>query len=309
VRIAIYGAGGLGGYYGARLAEAGHEVGFIARGAQLAAMRERGLQILSPLGDYHLAQPLASDQPADIGPVDLVLLAVKTWQVPQVAIDMQPLIGSDTAVVPFLNGVEAADQCVEVLGSEPVLGGLSRVFSQIESPGVIRHMNPHATIELGELSGQPSERSQALAQMFSDTGIDATVSDDIRTALWQKLMLVASWSGIATASRTPLGPLLAEPGSRALIEQSMDECFAVGRARGYQLPDSLKQTMWQFYEGLPADTSASMMRDILDGKPSELAAWIGAIVRFGQQTGVPTPVASVVYQLLLPMEQRARADA
>ncbi len=307
MRIAIYGAGGLGGYYGARLAQAGHEVGFVARGAQLAAMRERGLRILSPLGDLHLAQPLVSDQPADIGPVALVLLAVKTWQVPKVAADMHPLMTPDTAVVPFLNGVEAADQCVEVLGPTPVLGGLSRIFSQIESPGVIRHMNPHATIELGELSGQPSDRARSLVQLFADAGIDAVMSADIRTALWQKLMLVASWSGIATASRTPLGPLLAEPGSRALIEQSMNECFAVGRARGYELPDALKQSMWTFYEGLPADTSASMMRDILAGKPSELAAWIGAIVRFGEQTGVPTPVASVVYQLLWPMEQRARA--
>ena len=307
MRIAIYGAGGLGGYYGARLAEAGHQVGFIARGAQLAAMRENGLRVLSPLGDIHLAQPTASADPADIGPVELILLAVKTWQVPSVARQMRPMITDETLVVPFLNGVEAADECVDVLGEGPVLGGLSRIFSQIESPGVIRHMNPHAAIEIGELCSGQSDRVQALVQLLRDAGIDATQCDDIRTALWKKLMLVASWSGIATAARTPLGPLLAEPGSRALISQSMEECFAVGRARGYTLPDALKQTMWQFYEGLPGDTSASMMRDILEDRPSELEAWIGAIVRFGAQAGVPTPVASVVYQLLQPMERRARA--
>lgn len=307
MRFAIYGAGGLGGYYGARLASAGHAVGFIARGEQLEAMRRAGLQVFSPLGDIHLAKPLVSDQPADIGEVDVVLLSVKTWQVTEVAAAMSPLLGSDTLVVPFLNGVEASDDCVRVLGQGPVLGGLSRIFSRVEAPGVIRHMNPLVSIEIGELSGQRSDRVERLIEVFRDAEIDAEQSADIRTALWKKLMLVASWSGIGAASATPIGPLLERPATRAMIATSMDEAFAVGRARGYQLPDSLKTTMWAFYQRLPADTSASMMRDILAHKPSELDAWIGAIVRFGQQTGVPVPLASTVYNLLLPMEERARS--
>ena len=153
MNIAIYGAGGLGGYYGARLARAGNDVAFIARGAHLEAIRERGLQVVSPLGDMHLPDPVATDNPADIGPVDLVLVAVKTWQIPQVAAAMEPLLGEHTLVLPFLNGVEASDELAAVVGSGRVLGGLSKVFSKIRSPGVIHHFTSNVFVEFGELDG------------------------------------------------------------------------------------------------------------------------------------------------------------
>jgi len=306
MRFAIYGSGGLGGYYGARLVEAGHEVGFIARGAHLDAILKDGLKVHSPAGDMHLKGVHASANPADIGEVDAVLVAVKTWQVKEVAQAMKPLIGQSTMVVPFLNGVTAADEIAEVVGQEHVLGGLSKVFSLIEAPGVIRHLNANAYIEIGELDGESSERAQSLVDVFNQVGVEAIVSEDIRTALWKKLMLVSSWSGVATLSRSPLGVIRSQPNTRALVDRCIDEGLAVGRAKGLDLDDALRDEMWGFYDSLPHEMSSSMMRDMLEEKPSELDAWIGAIVEQGKQAGVDTPVSAMSWSLLTQMERKAR---
>lgn len=306
MRFAVYGSGGLGGYYGVRLAQAGHEVGFIARGAHLQAIRANGLKVFSPLGDAHLASPTASSDPAEIGPVDVVIVAVKTWQVPEVARAMRPLLGKDTVVVPFLNGVDAPDDLATVLGEGHVLGGLSKVFSQIEAPGVIRHLNPGAYVEIGELGGGTSARVEAVRAAFAGAGTDAKASADIRTALWKKLLTVTSWAGLGALARSPIGVIRQTPETRALVDRAMDEGIAVGRKLGYALPEGVKAELWAFYDSLPAGSTTSMMRDILAGKPSELDAWNGAIVRFGLQTGVDTPVHAFTYHMLLPAERRAR---
>lgn len=309
MRIAIYGSGGLGGYYGARLAEAGHEVGFIARGAHLEAIRANGLKVLSPLGDAHLKSPLASSNPADIGPVDVVIVAVKTWQVTEAAQAMKPMVGKDTMVVPFLNGVEAPDELAAVLGKGPVLGGLSKVFSLIEAPGVIRHLNPGAYIEIGELDGKPSARVEVLRAAFAGAGADAKASAGIRLALWKKLLTVSSWAGLGALARSPMGVIMKTPETRALVELAMDEGIAVGRKLGHDIGDGFKAELMGFYDGLPEGSTASMQRDLMAGKPSELDAWNGAIVRFGVKTCVDTPVHRFTYHALLPMERRARGEA
>ena len=306
MNIAIYGAGGLGGYYGARLALAGNDVAFIARGAHLEAIRERGLQVVSPLGDMHLPDPVATDDPAEIGPVDLVLVAVKTWQIPQVAAAMEPLLGEHTLVLPFLNGVEASDELAAVVGSGRVLGGLSKVFSKIRSPGVIHHFTSNVFVEFGELDGSDSERVAALHRMFSSAGIDASVSSAIRVELWKKLLLVSSWAGLGALARSPMGEMRTSDGVRNLIARSMDEGLAVARATGHDVDEAYKEEMWSFYAAMPADATASMQRDIMDGRPSELEAWNGAVCRFGMRAGVETPVHSFTYHTLLPMERRAR---
>ena len=306
MRIAIYGAGGLGGYYGARLACAGNDVAFIARGAHLEAIREHGLQVCSPLGDMHLSDPEATDRPADIGPVDLVVVAVKTWQIPDVAAAMGPLLGPDTVVLPFLNGVEASDELAAVVGPERVLGGLSKVFSKIESPGVIHHFTPNVFVAFGEMDGSDSQRVRGLLEMFSAAGVDAAVSPAIRVELWKKLLLVSSWAGLGALARSPMGVMRAEPETRALIDRSMDEGLAVARATGHDIGRGYKDEMWAFYRGMPAGATASMQRDIMDGRPSELDAWNGAICRFGARAGVETPVHSFTYHTLLPMERKAR---
>jgi 2-dehydropantoate 2-reductase len=307
MRIAIFGAGGLGGYYGARLAEAGNDVGFIARGAHLNAIREHGLRVLSPLGDMHLTEPLASDDPARVGVVDLVVVAVKTWQIPEVAAAMWPLLGPRTVVVPFLNGVEAADGLARVIGPERVLGGLSKVFSLVEEPGVIRHFHSEAYVEVGELDGGISERANALKAVFESAGVNAGVAMDIRTALWRKLLMVSSWAGLGALARSPMGVMRTGSETRVLIERSMDEGIAVGMARGHDVSPAFKEELWRFYDSLPHGATASMQRDVMQGKPSELDAWNGAIVRFGAEHGVDTPVHSFTYALLRPMEERARA--
>ena len=306
MKIAIYGAGGLGGYYGARLACAGNDVAFIARGAHLAAIRERGLQVASPLGDMYLPEPVASDDPAEIGPVDLVLVSVKTWQIPEAAAAMGPLLGERTVVVPFLNGVEASGELAAVIGADRVLGGLSKVFSKIESPGVIHHFTTNVFVALGELDGTDSDRVRALLAMFSAAGIDAAVSSSIRVELWKKLLLVSSWAGLGALARSPMGVMRQAPEIRSLIDRSMDEGIAVARATGHAIDPAYKDEMWAFYRGMPPGATASMQRDIMDGRPSELDAWNGAICRFGDRAGVETPVHSFTYHTLLPMERRAR---
>jgi 2-dehydropantoate 2-reductase len=306
LKIAIYGAGGLGGYYGARLACAGNDVAFIARGAHLGAIRERGLQVTSPLGDMHLPSPVATDDPADVGPVDLVVVAVKTWQIPEVAAAMGPLLGPDTVVLPFLNGVEASDELAAVIGSERVLGGLSKVFSKVESPGVIHHFTQNVFVAFGELDGSDSERTRTLAEVFSAAGIDAAGSPEIRVELWKKLLLVSSWAGLGALARSPMGVMREEPGVRTLIARSMDEGLAVAQATGHEIDRAYKDEMWAFYGAMPAGATASMQRDIMDGRPSELDAWNGAVCRFGARAGVETPVHSFTYHTLLPMERRAR---
>ena len=306
MRFAIFGAGGLGAYYGARLAEAGHEVGFVARGAQLAALRKQGLRLTSPLGDVHLKHPVASAEPGELGVADVVIVAVKTWQLPEAAQAMRPLVGASTMVVPFLNGVEAPDVLAEALGAAHVLGGLSRVFSMLESPGVARHLNSGASVEIGELAGGASPRAAALAEAFARAKVDAKVSEDIRTELWKKLVTVSSWSGLGALARSPMGVLRKIPETRALIDRAVDEGMAVGLCRGHALFESFKEELWRFYDALPAEATASMQRDLMAGKPSELDAWNGAIVRFGAACGVDTPVHAFTLHALLPMERRAR---
>ena len=306
MKIAIYGAGGLGGYYGARLAGAGNDVAFIARGAHLEAIRKRGLQISSPLGDMHLPNPTATDDPADVGPVDLVVVAVKTWQIPEVAAAMGPLLDRDTVVLPFLNGVEASDELAAVIGPERVLGGLSKVFSKIASPGVIHHFTANVFVAFGELDGTDSERVRSLLEVFSAAGVDAEASPAIRVELWKKLLLVSSWAGLGALARSPMGVVREEPEIRSLIGRSMEEGLGVARATGHDIDLSYKDEMWAFYRTMPAGATASMQRDIIDGRPSELDAWNGAVCRFGARVGVETPVHSFTYHMLLPMERRAR---
>jgi 2-dehydropantoate 2-reductase len=308
MRIAIYGTGGLGGYYGARLHESGNDVTFIARGENLQALRSDGLQIFSPLGDLHIASPTATDDPATVEPVDAVLVAVKTWQVRDVAQAMKPMLKPGTMVVPFLNGVEAPTQIDDVLGSGHAVGGLSKIFSLLESPGVIRHFSQAAIVAFNELDGRASERVNALKDAFEGAGVDVEIPADVTRALWEKLIMVTSWAGIGALSRTPLGGLRDDPTMRSMITTSIDETVAVARAHGIDIADGLHKVLWSFYDELPAGATASLMRDMMDERPSELEAWNGAVHRLGEARGVPTPTHTLVYHLLEPMERRARGE-
>jgi 2-dehydropantoate 2-reductase len=303
VRIAVFGAGGVGGYLGARLAEAGRDVVLIARGEHLRAIRERGLRLESIAGDAHIHPIEATDDPAAAGSVDAVIVATKTWQLSEAARAMPPLVGPDTMVVPVLNGVEAAD----VLG--PVVGGLCGMISFVEGPGHIRHTGAEPWIVFGELDGRRTDRVRRLDETLRPCrGLRVEVAEDIRAALWEKFMFITSTGGVGAVTRVPMGAFRSVPETRGMLEAAMREVVAVARARGVDLPGDAVEKRMAFVDGLEAHGTSSMQRDILDGRRSELDAWNGAVVRLGQDAGVPTPVHAFVFAALLPQELRARGE-
>jgi len=306
MRIAVFGPGGVGGYFGAHLARAGHEVHLIGRGAHLEAARAAGLRIESPQGAFSARPASATGDPAAIGPVDLVLVAVKTWQLVEAAPTLAPLIGSATVVLPLLNGVEAPDILAAALGPERVLGGLCRIIAYIAAPGVIRHVGAEPTIIFGELDNRRSARVETLRAAFSEAGFGAIVPPDIHVAIWEKFMLVCTWSGLGAVTRAPIGVRLRLPGTRALAQAALREVVAVANARGVALDPMQADATLRFLDTLPYESTASMQRDMMEGRPSELEAQNGAVVRLGQAAGVPTPVHSFLYHALLPQELAAR---
>jgi 2-dehydropantoate 2-reductase len=306
VRIAVVGAGGVGGYFGGRLALAGHDVAFIARGAHLKAIREHGLRVESINGDFTIAPAEGTDDPAGVGRVDAAIVAVKTWQLPEVARAMRPLVGPATVVLPLLNGVEASDQLAEVLGRDHVLGGLCRIIAEIVEPGHIRHPGVDPSVILGELDDRRTERVGLLRRAFVDAGVRAEIAPAIQAALWEKFMMIATVSAIGAVTRVPAGAWRTLPGTRAMAEASLREVVAVASARGVKVaPDKVAATM-AFIDAIPSTGTASMQRDIMDGKPSELESQSGAVVRLGAEAGVPTPTHDFLYHALLPQERAAR---
>ena len=309
MRIAVFGSGGVGGYFGGRLAEAGVDVSFVARGAHLAAIRERGLRVDSVAGDFTVTAARASDDPAEIGAVDAVLLGVKAWQVREAAEAMKPLIGPGTVVVPLLNGVEAPAQLAAILGEGPVLGGLCGVMAFIEGPGHIRHAGIDPFIRFGELDKARSERVERLAEVFTGAkAVRCEIPEDIHVAMWRKFLFIAASGGVGALARAPFGIVRDQPETAALVEAAMKEIAAVGRARGVALAEDAAPKAFAQYQALPAGGTASMQRDIVSGRPSELEAQSGAVVRLGAAAGVPTPVNAFVHACLLPLERRARGE-
>ena len=309
MRIGIYGTGGAGGHFGARLAKAGEHVVFIARGEHLAAIRQNGLVVETDSGEIRIHPARATDDPAEAGPVDVVLLGVKTWQVEEAARRMGPMLGPDTFVVPLQNGVDAADQLIRVLGPERVVGGLCATFSWIAAPGRIRSLGQVHSLRFGELDRKPSDRTERLRAVFERAGIRATIPPDIHVWLWQKLLMVVSFGGVGAVARVPVGVTRSIPETRRLILSGMEETAAVGRARGIAMAEDAVDQGIAFVDGLDPTGTTSLQRDIVEGRPSELEAWNGAVVRLGKEAGVPTPTHEFLYASLLPLERRARGLA
>jgi 2-dehydropantoate 2-reductase len=309
VRIAVFGTGGVGGYFGGRLAQAGESVVFLARGTHLEAIRRDGLRIESTAGDFELRDAEAVSDPATVGPVDVILLGVKAWQVTEAARALGPLLGPDTFVVPLQNGVEAADDVAGVVGAPRVIGGLCRIVSFLTAPGVVRHAGVNPQIEIGERDGRSSSRVKRLAEAFTRAqGVSVVVPADIEAAIWEKFAFIAPLSGVGAVTRRPAGVLRAVPETRQMLEEAIREIGAVARARGVAVrPDLVAQTL-AVVDGLPEDATASMQRDILDGRPSELEYQTGAVVRLGRAAGVPVPVHECLYASLLPLEREARGQ-
>jgi 2-dehydropantoate 2-reductase len=307
MRIAVYGAGAVGGYFGARLAQAGKDVVFIARGEHLAAIRENGLRVSSILGDTMIFPARAVERPGDAGPVDVVLLGVKAWQVPDAARAMGPLLDVGTFVIPLQNGVEAPGQLSAILGRERVLGGLCRIIASITEPGHIEHSGAEPYLAFGELDGTRSERVHRLRDVFAGApGVTVEIPTDIVAEMWTKFLFISALSGVGAITRAPIGILRSKPETRALLSQALEEARAVAEGHQVRLPANVVDQLMDFIDRLPEHGSASMQRDIAAGKPSELFAQSGAVMRLGQEVGVPVPVHTLIYQSLLPLEQRAR---
>jgi len=309
MRIAVFGAGAVGGYFGGRLAEAAEDVVFIARGGQLKALREHGLRVESVVGDFAVAPAECTDDPEEVGPVDLVLVGTKAWQVAEAALAMRPLGGPDTTVLPLQNGVEAPDQLSAVLGREHVLGGLCRIMSFLAEPGVIRHVGAEPVLTFGELDGRETERCRRFLALFGNAGgMSAELVPDVQIELWRKLQMMAATSAVGAAARAPFGVLLTLPETRRLLKACMDEVRDVAVARGVALPEEEADRTMAFLDQLPADGVTSLHRDMAAGRPSEIEAQLGAVVRLGREVGADTPVCGTLYAALLPTELKARGD-
>jgi len=308
MRIAVFGVGGVGGYFGGRLAQAGEEVVFIARGAHLQALRTQGLRVESVLGDFVVQPVQATDDPRHVGVVDAVLVTVKAWQVPEVAEAIRPLVGPATCVIPLQNGVEAPEQLAAVLGPTHVVGGVCGLVSFIVAPGHIRHAAAEPFVQLGELDNRPSARLDHLRQAYERAGVRIELAADIQCALWMKFLFITPWSGLGALTRAPIGVWRSLPETRRLSEQAVGEVLAVAHARGVAVPTDALQKTLTLLDSVPPEATASMQRDVMTGRPSELEAQIGAVVRLGEAVGVATPLHAFIYASLLPLELRARGQ-
>jgi 2-dehydropantoate 2-reductase len=300
MRIAVVGAGGVGGGFGAALAKAGADVTFIARGAHLAAMKSQGLKVQGPRGETHLVPTQATDDPASIGNVDIVLFCVKLWDVESAGAQIKPLIGPDTAVIPLQNGIDAAERLIPILGANAVMGGVAQISASIIAPGVIQQVGTFMRMIFGELDGKPRKRAEDFLALCLKAGFDATLSGQILTELWMKFILLAANASIMAAARQPIGKLRDDPDLRAIFIAAYQEAIDVGRASGVALPADALNRILEFLGHAPPAMKPSMALDLERGNRLELPWLGGKVAELGLKLGVPTPTHRTMYALLKP---------
>jgi 2-dehydropantoate 2-reductase len=299
MRIAMMGSGGVGGYFGGRMAAAGSDVTFIARGRHLDAILANGLKIDSrDLADACIHPASATDDPTDVGVVDYVIVGVKLWDTEAAGRAILPMIGPDTTVLSLQNGVECDETLASVVGDDHLIGGVAFIASSIGEPGVGRHIGTMQRIVLGEREGGSSQRVNALHKAMLAGGIDAETSDDIERTIWEKFVFLVGLSATTTSLRTTLGPVRENPESREMLLNVMRETVAVGRAKGISLPEDYAEDRLTFADGLPVEMTSSMHHDLEAGNLLEVAWLSGAVARFGREVGVPTPVNQSVFEKL-----------
>ena len=300
MRIAVVGAGGVGGGFGAALAAAGADVTFIARGAHLAAMKSQGLKVQGGRGDTHLVPTQATDDPGSVGPVDIVLFCVKLWDVESAGQAIKPLIGSGTAVIPLQNGIDAAERLIPILGENAVMGGVAQISASIVAPGVIQQVGTFMRMIFGEFDGKRRKRGEDFLALCLKAGFDATLSEQILTELWMKFVVLATNASMTALTRQPIGKLRDDPDLRPIFMAACQETIAVGRARGVALPaDALERTL-HFLDHAPPTMKASMALDLERGNRLELPWLGGKVVELGRRLGIPTPAHGMMYAMLKP---------
>lgn len=306
MKIMVMGTGGVGAYYGGLLAEQGHDVTFIARGAHLQAIRENGLQVRSIFGDFTVSPAKATDNPAEVGEADLILFCVKTYNTDEAVEAMRPAVGPQTAVLSLQNGVDAVERIGKVVGLEHVIGGATWLSSAVEAPGVVKQVSQFRRVVFGELDGTRSERVQSIFEVLNQTGITVEVSENILKILWTKFVFISAASSLGSLTRLPMGDYRAVPETREMILRLMHEVEALAQAQGIALDDDVVQKSLDFMDNAAPHIKASMQLDVEAGRRTELESMIGVIGRKGRELGVPTPVADFIYASLLPVELKAR---
>jgi 2-dehydropantoate 2-reductase len=295
MRIAAMAAGAVGGYFGGRLAAAGHDVAFIARRAHLNALRKDGLKIESVHGDLHLPKVTATDDPKEVGPVDVVLFAVKLWDTETAAELTRPLVGPDTRVITLQNGVDSYERVSPILGKDKTVAGTAYIATVLGGPGVVRHTSKFAIMRCGRIDGAPDAKLAAFVDAAKAANIDIQPQDDMNRERWQKFIFLSSMAGINCATRMPIGKVLADPDTRAFYRKLMAECLAVGQAAGARVPSDWVDDRMVFSDNAPPGMKASMLHDLEAGNRLELDWLTGKIVSLGRELGVPTPASEAVY--------------
>ena len=307
MKFAIFGTGGVGGYFGGRLAQAGEEVTFIARGNHLSVIQQTGLSVDSIRGDFVVNPAKATDSTESVGAVDVVILAIKGWQLDDAILQMKPLVGDTTVIVPLLNGIEHMEALVSAFGSEHVLGGVCRISAFIADAGHIKHVGIDPFIAFGELNREMSERVSKLYDVFKNiSGVTVEASGNIELAMWEKYLLISAFSGVGAVTRSPVGMFRSIPETRAMFRRALEEVVLVANSRGIGLTEKSVQAVMDRIDQTQPDTMASMQKDVLAGRPSELESQTGALVRMARAATVYVPTHEFIYASLLPMEKKAR---
>jgi len=308
MKIAIMGTGGVGGYYGGLLAREGRDVTFIARGEHLKAIRDKGLQVKSVHGDFLVSPVKATDNPGEIGPVDLVLFTTKTYHTEEAAQLIKPLVDTNTSIIPLQNGVDAVGRIGAVMGKEPLLGGATWLSAAIEAPGVIGQYSQFRRIAFGELDGSITSRTRKIQDLLEGMGVTVEVVENISEILWTKFVFIASVSAMGVLTRVTIGEYRSVKESRTVLTEAMEEVAAVAHAKGVRLdPDIVSKTLSFIDEGAP-NIKPSMQRDVEAGQMNELESMIGIVVRLGEELGVSTPVMRITYAAIKPGLLKAQGD-
>jgi 2-dehydropantoate 2-reductase len=298
MKIAVIGSGGVGGYFGGRLAAAGNDVTFVARGAHLDAMRKNGLRVFSALGDMHLEKVQCTDDTETIGQVDVVMIAVKLWATDEAVAAAKPLVGPDTAVVSFQNGIMAEEKLLAAYGREHAIGGVANIAALIEEAGIIRHNGTMASLIFAELDGKPSKRTEDFYKACVDAGIKTELVDDIHTRIWEKFVRLVTMSSMTALCRMPVGPIREDPDTRALLQQVMTEVITVAKAKGANLVNDIIEKQMAIVDGYPPTMVASMCGDLRRGNRLELPWLAGTVAKLGKELDIATPANQFVYAAL-----------
>jgi 2-dehydropantoate 2-reductase len=300
MRIVVFGAGGVGGYFGARLAAAGNDVAFVARGPHLEAICGGGLKVKSALGDIHLEKPQATDDTTTLGHADVVLFTVKLWDTETAAAATRPLVAGGGVVIPFQNGVESVERIGAVIGAEHVFGGAAYIAATIAEPGTIAHTGTMARLRFGALTPAQTERARAFHAACVSAGIDAELVDDVRRVVWEKFVFLAAMSGLTSVTRNPVGVVRSDPDMRETFRAAIEEVCSLARACGVDLPSDFGARQLTFGDGLPAEMKSSMLHDLEAGRRLE-APWLaGAVARKSRERGLAAPVNATIYAALKP---------